>query len=79
MILLLEKLLQSSKTGIELLLASAAFLVQVLAASAANTLTIRLAQRSQMPWMAVVMEPVITRTPAVFLTMPSATTGSVTG
>ena len=42
--LLLEKLLQSSETGIELLLAGAGTVVQVCAAAAAKTFTIGLTQ-----------------------------------
>ena len=45
MILLLEKLLQSSKTGIELLLAIAGTVVQISAAAAAETFAIILAQQ----------------------------------
>ena len=45
MILLLEKLLQSSKTGIELLLAIAGTVVQISAATAAETFAIILAQQ----------------------------------
>ena len=45
MVLLLEKLLQSSKTGIELLLATAGSFVQVFAAAAAKAFTIFLAQQ----------------------------------
>ena len=43
--LLLEKLLQSSETGIELLLADARLNIQVFAAAAAKTLAIALAQQ----------------------------------
>ena len=42
--LLLEKLLQSSKTGIELLLATTDLCIEISAAAAAESLTVRLAQ-----------------------------------
>ena len=45
MVLLLEKLLQSSETGIDLLLARAVLMVQVFATAAAETFAIGLAQQ----------------------------------